>query len=301
MKKIPLETTVAGAYRFLFTNIVSIIGTVWLPYVLLFGFLAGCIYLILPHGVYHGDFSQLDRSILWSPWLILARGLAGIMGLIAAAMITVNLMRHSLGLKQTTTFVYFSLAAPVWRFVGAILLAAIVLAIVALLLVLIGVLFGFLVMPHMPHAAGVAILVLLCIALACAFIYGSVRLCFFIPAVVVAEERIALGRSWQLGGGNFWRIVVVWLLIAIPVWFIIGIVMQATILPIVMSEASRLPHHPTPDELKPLFHALLTALPIVLPVALIGGIAIRALMAGAMGTAYNAITEKPAEDPKASA
>ena len=41
------------------------------------------------------------------------------------------------------------------------------------------------------------------------YIYAAVRLVFFLPAVVVAEEQIGLGRSWALGRGNFWRIIIV--------------------------------------------------------------------------------------------
>ena len=41
MTKIPLETTIAGAYRFLFMRILSILGTLWLPMLVAVALLVG--------------------------------------------------------------------------------------------------------------------------------------------------------------------------------------------------------------------------------------------------------------------
>ncbi len=126
-------------------------------------------------------------------------------------------------------------------------------------------------------------------------IYAGVRLFFFLPAVVVAENRIGLGRSWSLGGGNFWRIFFVWLLIVVPVGFVAGIALQMTILPVVFMEAMKLPHEPEPKEVIAFLQGLLPLLPVIFTILILWGIAVRGLVMGAIGSAYNAVTAEPAE------
>jgi hypothetical protein len=293
--KIPLEETIAGGYRFLFTNIVSVIGTLWLPYLLLAAVGVACGYVVLPQGFFEGNLSHFDISVLWQPQAHAARALFFATNLIVAAMVAVNLMRHALGQKQTITWAFFSLGAPVWRMTGAILIAVVLLVLLAVLLAVIGVAAGYAAFQRLEPAGAIGAVVLTGAVLLLVLAYCFARLLFFLPAVVVAEERIGLGRSWALGRGNFGRMVIVWLLIAVPVWFVAGIVVQSTILPIILSEASQLPRHPTAQQMEPLFRSVVYALPVVVPVMIAAGIAIRAFMAGAIGTAYKAVTA-PKED-----
>ncbi len=293
--KIPLEETIAGGYRFLFTNIVSVIGTLWLPYLLLAAVAAACGYVVLPHGLLQGNLSHFDMSVLMQPQAHAARALFFFTNLVVVAMVTVNLMRHALGQKQTITWAYFSLGAPVWRMAGAILTAVILLILLTVLLAVIGVAAGYAAFQRLEPAEAIAATVLAGMILLFVLAYCCARLLFFLPAVVVAEERIGLGRSWSLGRGNFWRMVIVWLLIAIPVWFVAGVVVQGSILPIILSQASLLPRHPTREEMEPLIRTFVHALPVMVPVLIAAGIAIRAFMAGAIGTAYKAVTA-PKED-----
>jgi hypothetical protein len=58
-------------------------------------------------------------------------------------------------------------------------------------------------------------------------IYMIFRLVFFLPAVVVAENSIGLGRAWQLGGGNFWRIVLVLIAVMLPIAIVAGVLSNA--------------------------------------------------------------------------
>ena len=295
MNKIPLEATLVGAYRFLFTRIVSIIGTIWFPYVLLVGLAGGMVYLAVPHQWFAGDFSNFKPEQLFSLPLNLARCGIVILSLIIGPMILVGLMRHALGLKQSTTFIYFSLGAPVWRMLGAILLGAVIMT---LLGIVCGVLIALLAVfgaPSVPHGTAVAGGVVLGVVVACFFIYTAVRLFFFLPAVVVAENRIGLGRSWSLGGGNFWRIFFVWLLVVLPVGFVAGLVLQMTILPVVFMEAVKLPHEPALKDVMGFLRGLLPLLPVIFTILILWGIAVRGLMVGAIGAAYNAVTAQPAE------
>ncbi|MGA7675431.1 MAG: glycerophosphoryl diester phosphodiesterase membrane domain-containing protein [Rhizomicrobium sp.] len=296
MKKIPLETTLVGAYRFLFTKIISIIGTIWFPTVLAIGAAAGLVYLVAPHAWLVGDFSHFKPEQVMTAPIWLARGAIMIVSAIAGSMILVGLMRHALGLKQSTTFIYFSLGAPVWRMLLACILGGLLLAVIVAALVLVLVLalkFGA---PLVPHGYAVAGGIVLGVIVFCAVFYSAFRLFFFLPAVVVAENRIGLGRSWSLGGGNFWRMFFVYLLIVVPVGFIASVALEMTILPVVVTEAMKLPHKPEAKEIIAFLRSLLPLLPVVATVAILWGIALRGLMAGAIGSAYNAVTAKPAEE-----
>jgi len=292
MKKIPLETTLVGAYRFLFTNIVSVIGTIWLPFVLLFGLMGGLVYMVIPHEWLTGNFTQFDaKEVLTKALpLLYCYPLIIFAALVTAAMVLVGLLRHSLGLKRGTTFIYFSLGAKVWRLIGAYLLIYVVMvALVAIFAVAFGLLDGVFA-PMMPKAAAVFANVVLGFIAFCAVFYVLVRLFFFLPAVIVAEGKLGIRRAWSLGGGNFWRIFFTILMIVIPVGFLAGIALEMTILPACMAAALTMPHHPAAADVAAMFRSLLPLLPTILIIVLIERIAIMGLLAGAMGTAYNALT-----------
>jgi hypothetical protein len=263
--------------------------------VLLVGLAGGLIYLAVPHAWLAGDFSNFEPRQLISLPLNLARLGISILALIAGSMIVVGLMRLSLGLKQSTTFIYFSLGVPVWRMAGAILLCIVVMVVLGIVcgaLIALATVFG---VPLIPHGYGAVGGIVLSIAVVFLVIYVGVRLFFFLPAVVVAENRIGLGRAWSLGGGNFWRIIFVWLLIVVPVGFVAAIALQMTILPVIFMEAMKLPHDPGSKEIIAFLQGLTPLLPVVLTILILWGIAVRGLVMGAIGSAYNAVTAKPAE------
>jgi hypothetical protein len=301
MKKIPLEATIVGAYRFLFTKIISIVGTIWFPTVLVLGLLAGLFYLIAPHGWLTCDFSHFDPKILLSAPFIAARAVMFVAGLLAGSMILVGLMRKALGLKKSVTLIYFSLGAPVWRMIAAFFLGIVIFVaagVVIGVLIALGAKFAA---PMIPHGYAIASCIVLGTVLALFAIYASFRLFFFLPAVVVAENRIGLGRSWSLGGGNFWRMFVVYLLAVVPAGFILGIVLNLTVMPLVIAEALKLPHHPEAKDAIAFLHGLMPLLPVVVAISIVYGIAVRGLMVGAIASAYNAVTAAPKEEAPAAA
>ncbi len=303
MKKIPLETTLVGAYRFLFTNIVSIIGTLWFPYVVLFGLMAGLVWLAVPHDWLAGHFPKPEDKEAWLKILPLFYGIPaiGVAALITVAMVLAGLMRHALGQAKGMTFIYFSLGAPVWRMLGAFLLGYIVMIALIIVMVIVFALVDGLGASHMSKTAVVLVNVVMGIFALCFYFYAVVRLFFFLPAVVVAEGRIGLGRSWELGGGNFWRIFFVFLLVTIPVGFVAGIVMQMTILPAVLTQALSMPPHPQPDQIIAFVRSLLPLFPVMLAIMLVERIAMMGLLTGAIGKAYNAVTDGASAEEKASA
>jgi hypothetical protein len=299
MKKIPLESTLVGAYRFLFTRIISIVGTVWLPFVLLAAIIGGLLYVSVPHAWLQGQFPQFhtpkEAFLAFMPLLRIYPALL-LASLIIVSMVMVGLMRHSLRLKKGVTLIYFSLGGAVWRMLGAFILVYIILLVLIAVLAGIVVAFCLAAMPMMPKAPGIVAAVVLGVIAVCVYFYSAVRLTFFIPAVVVAEGKLGIGRSWQLGGGNFWRILVVFLLIVIPIGVIAWIAMQLTVTPAIVSVAATLPHHGGPAHLTAVLRAMIPVLPAIVIISLLERFAILGLMAGAIGTAYNAVTT-PTETP----
>jgi hypothetical protein len=307
MKKIPVETTIIGAYRFLFERIVTVVGTLWFPYLLLAVFGVGLAYLIVPHDWLIGNPPIFDPehfdpgSIDWSVFVRLEFGVLafGVMALLAAAMVVAGLMRSALGLKKTATYFYFSLGAPVWRMLIAYVLYIILFAVTAVVLTLAVGLGAFLGLPAISGIPYLGLLALQAVAVIAAFllfIYAALRMAFFLPAVVVAEGKIGLCRAWKLGKGNFWRIFVTMLLILLPVWIVCGIVLGSTVFPAVFGETTKLVQ--TVQSGKTLFpgqvlltylHAIKPVLSIYLTVILLARIASLGLMVGAAGTAYNAL------------
>jgi hypothetical protein len=301
MNKIPLETTLAGSYRFLFTRILSILGTLWLPVLVTAALTAGIVWLVVPHEWLAGNFPKLgEHPAPQEIWAICMPFVAGfpllfVTMLVMSSMMYVGLMRLSLG-QTPRCFAFFSLGGDVWRM--ALAFVAIWLLIMLLEAGLVGLFVAalFAAKALMPETAMVLFLIVLGIAELCFFVYVAVRWSFFIPAVVVAEHSVGLGRSWELGGGNFWRIVVISLLIYIPVAMVAGMVWQMALMPYVVSEAMRLPENPGTAEIDTFFRALMPLLPVGLTVMVLQQVATMGLVAGAIGTAYKALNPAVEEE-----
>jgi membrane-anchored glycerophosphoryl diester phosphodiesterase (GDPDase) len=211
-------------------------------------------------------------------------------------MVLVGLMRHALGLKKTTTFIYFSLGAPVWRMLGAVVLGIVVYIVAAIVICVLGALAAKFAAPMIPqayHGYAVAGGIGLCVVFGLFLFYAAFRLFFFLPAVVVAEERIGLGRSWSLGGGNFWRMFIVYLLVTLPVGFIFGVALEMTILPTIVAEATKLHGKPETKDVLIFLQHLAPLLPAVITIFVIYAIAVRGLLVGAIANAYKGVTEVP--------
>ena len=214
MHKIPVGETISGAYGFAFAGFLTVLGTVWFPYLLLIAIDAGAVYLIapdLPAQLMHGN---IDMSFVYS--LHRVRGIFTLVSFVIGSMITVGLQQRALGQVQGPTFFFFSLGAPVWRMLGAYFLAIVAIVFISVITVAITTVLCIAAVHHIQHF-GIAIAVILGIAAFCWIVYACVRLTFFLPAVVVAEQDIGLIRAWELGGGNFWRIIAVAFVVFVPV------------------------------------------------------------------------------------
>jgi hypothetical protein len=299
MHKIPVGETISGAYGFAFAGFLSVLGTVWLPYVAFLAFSAGVVYLIapdLPGHLLHADF---DATTFYSIWRV--AGLIWLASLVVRAMVTVGLQERALGQKEGPTFVFFSLGTRVWLMIAAVFLA--ILSIVFILILTVGVTaaLGFAAVKFVP-GYGKVIAVILGIVASCWFIYACVRLTFFLPAVVVAEERIGLGRSWELGGGNFWRIIAVLFVVFVPVAIGLAIVRNAVMGPFMPMTFSQHLFHPgmNPGEMADAYKAIVKAFlmqtraiwPFFVAYGLIQELIYLGLGNGASGKAYLAVSGK---------
>jgi hypothetical protein len=295
MKKIPLEPTIVGAFRFLFTNIVSIIGVMWFPLLVFVALAAGLVCSIVPPAWLHCDFSALPdpQAFILSrlPLIILAVPVLILASLLLGAMIRVGILRHALGEKTRTTFIYFSLGARVWRMVAAGLLYLVVYCGIEIAAwIVIGIVTAVLTqIPQLPPVAAGAITGVLSLAAIVAGIYIVVRLFFFLPSVVVAENKVGVARAWALGKGNVWRIVAVLIVVTLPVVLVMGVLFYVTVLSTLVIEAVRM-HPAGPEEAAAFLRALLPVLPVIVGVFILACIAMTGLVYGAMGAAYKAVT-----------
>lgn len=225
MNKIPVFETIAHAYRFASGNFLRILGIVWAPLVVSIAVGLMVTPGFLGNHIPVDDIEAIQRqSLRLSPFIF-------IFSLFIRAMIGVGVTELALGKRTGTTFVYFSVAAPVWRLIGAWLLFALVMIVIyiglIILIVVIAVGGGLAVKASTlsPGANAIAAgtLALFCIFLFLgALIYTMARLTFLIPPVVVEENKVDLARGWILTRGSFWRICMIGLAIFIPLILVQG-------------------------------------------------------------------------------
>jgi len=241
MAKFKLEKAIESSYSFAFRRFLSVLGVAWFPTVLFIALLCLIAAVLWPEvqglqGVVgqswgangnftmqSGDWQRMGHLIINASRFV---GLIWLAALVLRTMIIVGVLETALDMRQGPQFFYFSLGAPVWRLIGAFIIAIIAAIVVALLA---GGAAGIAIWTAEHYAAGTAGLVKF-IAIAAAvlwMIYFCVRLFYFLPTTVVAEGRIALGRAWSLGGGNFWRVVALWLATFLPIVIVAGILSAA--------------------------------------------------------------------------
>ncbi|MBS0472782.1 MAG: hypothetical protein JSR60_17055 [Proteobacteria bacterium] len=303
--KIPFEATISGAYRFAFTNILSIVGIAWFPSVVLCALVGGMIYLSLPElAAFINAISQSKGGGAPPPPTLLPAmfGLFGryfvlfILLIVYEAMVSVGVMRKALGQHPGPVFFFFSLGGQVWRLIGSYMLLLLIGYGMGLLLIFVVAIIGYVLHQTLPdqQALNILITVLCGIAAGCGMLYAAVRALFFIPAVVVAENHIGIRRSWQLGRGNFWRIVGTYLIVTVPLAVAVQIVIFTAVQIVAGPNAMMTPMDNDPAEaarfLKHFGELLITLAPVLVIVQLVSLILRSGLVNGAIGTAYTLVT-----------
>jgi len=297
MNKIPVGETISRTYGFAFSNLLSIFGIAWLPYVVLAAIAVGLVFLVapnLPHMLMQGQF---DVDEMMHAARILS--LLGIFSFIVGCMVTVGIQRKALGKHPGPVFVYFSLGAPVWRMAGALFLAFLVVFFVGLLTAAVAAVAWFAVGRFVPNYE-ILIRTLIVIVALCWFVYLWVRLVFFIPAVVVAEEKISLGRAWELAGGNFWRIFIVAVVVFLPVAIGFSIISSALIGSMFVMPhfgAGQPPQEAIHELMRDIMRQGLALGPVAIVLQIVERIVFLGLGNGMIADAYLGVTGKPAQPP----
>jgi hypothetical protein len=292
----PVGRTIEDAYSFGFRKFFAVLGVAWLPYLLL-GILA--VFLL-------GDFAtrflpslrQISADHAFGPHgfdprvLAPLRAISGyiwlftIAALLVTAMVEVGVMRKALGFSTGPTLVYLSFGSAFWRMVGAfVLLWLIWVGLIIGLAIAVGI-GAALLLSFVPGNVRYLLIGATGFIAFCAAVYVVFRLIFFLPAVVVAEERLGIGRSWELGGGNFWRIFVVAIAIVIPIGFAFGILMNIAESFIPWPE---FPQTHDPREIAQFMLQHITpALPLLIAIALVQRVVTMGVWNGAVASAYRA-------------
>ena len=299
MKKIPVGATIAHAYRFAFSEFFNLLKLIWLP---LAGFMVLNI-LVVPQisavsrGIATHDYSAVTMS--W-PLLVLLYAIT----LILSFMQMTAIFQYALEQPEARhRWYYFSLAKPLWRLIGALLL--LILALLGILIVYAIAIFVVLVVfrfglgaAHISDTAmkGIAAFDIFLAFLIgyCGFIFCGLRFGFLLAAATIAEARIGLFRSWTLSHGNFWRMFVISLVLFLPFLIVEGIAFYAL---------GIFPHLPppgaTPAEIQALQNAASAAAfarmqhywYLVYPGSLIFALFVYGLAAAAQVFAYRAVTQ----------
>jgi hypothetical protein len=268
------------------------LGVVWFPLVVAIALIAGAV--ILSIGAMHGAFP--DPKADPTAFLHALTHFGGVFGLcwlvfmIVGAMIQVGLLRKALGLHPGPVFIYFSLGAPVWRMIGAMLLLFVIfigiaLGEVAVGFIVYGLAHSFVAAPGSYWIVGIAVFFLFCF-----YFYAMVRVSYFVPVIVVAEGHIGIGRAWELARGSFWRIVAIMLVISLAVNIVASMISTAIAPSFMVSFGQQT----DPAEVWRQFVAHMAAFgPLLGIVYFLQIVLLYGLHAGAAANAYRAVTSPP--------
>ncbi|MGH6871575.1 MAG: hypothetical protein ACREHE_08715 [Rhizomicrobium sp.] len=231
MGKVPVGRTIVAAYKFLILRPGAVLGLGWLPgafYAAAVWFclerLGAAMSVAVPSSAAFNEFTAVDFLAL-----LLASA-------ILAPTAIVPFATAALGQRQELAaahFVYgrreFRLSLALFSFFVVVIAVSVALAFAAQFAIGIGVpkpgapLAGY----TMP-AQWMGVPLALWLNGAVAFVLGIValflvaRFGFFLAALSAAEERVTLARAWSLSRGNFWRLAVINLALAVPVAILFG-------------------------------------------------------------------------------
>ncbi len=121
----------------------------------------------------------------------------------------------------------------------------------------------------------------------CGGYYALIRVQFFLPVIVVAENHVSIGRSWALGRGNFWRILGILLIMTLPAGFAVSTI-TSSFLQMYMQPVDP---SASPDAVaQSLLLAFRKVGPVYALVELVYIIAVSALVMAAGANAYRLVT-----------
>jgi hypothetical protein len=223
MKKIPVIGSVLFAYRFVFTHILDIVRVSWLPVVLytLLDFVLRAYLMRLQPDLNAGNLLAATNAltaILF--WMLISMFLLG--------QASVNMTREALG--QVEERRAFPLGRTAWRMFGALIRYSIGVFALFFLAAAVSLLAFSLAgldarQPLEQQDVGPAgqAAAILAAALVIYAAISALRMGFFLPAVITAETQGGVRRAHELTKRNFWRVLLVALLVGCPVLFLFGV------------------------------------------------------------------------------
>lgn len=211
MEKIPVGKSIAGAYGFFFGRFLTILGLSWLP--------ASLLAVARYHFVANAGAGFVPAHLCALAYFLIA--------LLLVSSIAVSLSREALGLRDERMFAHLIIGARELRLFFSLLVADILLGILAAVLLL-GVCALALyakdpvaaLIAGTPLASYPVLHILVCVSGVLALlaeIYAALRLTFLLTPITAAEGKASLSRAWELSAGNFWRMFVIFIFIAVPV------------------------------------------------------------------------------------
>jgi hypothetical protein len=226
MDKIPVGATIAHAYRFAFGKFFALLSIVWLPFAVLIP--AGLL-MSRQAALLSGAMAGRNLSGMGSTLLVIVPFY--IVMLLLLLMQILGMTEQALGRRKGSPYFYFNIGRPLWLLAATVLLFLLVSAGLVVAAFAGGALLGLLtnLLGQSGRAIAIFLLFVGMLAIYLALIYAWVRMAFLMTPVVVAEDRIGLGRAWALGKGNFWRMFLILLAVLMPV-FVIQITFMFTFL-----------------------------------------------------------------------
>jgi hypothetical protein len=217
MHKIPVGQTIASAYRFLFNEIGTVLGICWFPAVLSSLASYGT---YLYAALHQADLAGGDVGVRATYFIVTILGLA--VTIFSASVMAVAITRHVLGHRATGVIAYFAIGPAEWRmFLASIRYIAGSSATIILAILISDFVFRIAGVPIDPiepvraTAPEIGAAIVAWIAFIAAFVV-ILRLGFFIPPTIVAENHGGLRRSFELTAGNVLRVVAVIAVLGFP-------------------------------------------------------------------------------------
>ena len=237
MQKIPVGQTIAFAYRFLVTEIATIIGVSWLPAVLA----AVVGYFAQFYAISHS--ALLEAGDMQTGAVYLAITVASLIVMVfASSVVAVAITRQVLKPRHSGIVVaYFAAGRSEWRMfaagvrfmAGAFALLGIAAAVALLAFVLAGV---PLQAPEQARPGPATFLAAIIFWVVFGYAVVTIlRMGFLLPPTIVAEDKGGLRRSHDLTKGNFWRMFAVMLALGLPILILLlagqGVVLRSALGP----------------------------------------------------------------------
>ncbi len=204
MKKIPVIPTIKAAYRFVFAQLGSIIGLIWIPMVLvtvLGFFVEQRYYAAAADALASDNYARLGPSVISLFCYFVA-------AILLYAVMLVPVTQLALGQRKEGAVAHFALGQAERRMFRALAgLAAFLFLPVMISAFLLNTLMAS--SGHalsLPMAAGLEVLLVLSYF---GLAYIALRFAFLLPVVAVNEDSPPLPRAWILSAGNFWRILAI--------------------------------------------------------------------------------------------